>query len=217
MEFTDEDLERFVRGLIVPGFRTLPEVLETVEEWAGDEGVPVVWARAVAYETWQERLAEQREWSTPGDYDRLVRAFAELESQGFLARMNFACCTKCATTEIAAERTADPNPKDWYHYREWAYVFFHEQDTDRLGGDHPQLFLGYSAFRALPDTPDTLLAAAKAGDETATRAIFARTEQEAGRRVTNTLARHGLDALWSGDPADRISLRIRDWRKPLPE
>lgn len=213
-----EDLERFARTLIIPGFLPLDDVLEYVGEWVDDAGrIPLAEAEAATRAIWDARRAEQREWTEPGDYDRLTLAFADLEQQGVLGRMNFACCKTCATDEIDDERTEHPNPPDWYRYREWAYVYFHQQDANRLADDNPELWFGYSAFRAHPDTPEALLAAARAGDQAAERQIFHDTESEVGRQVVDAFRHRGLNTDWHGDPTSRILVPIPDWRKPLPE
>lgn len=213
-----EALERFARQLIIPGFLPLDSVLEYVAEWIADGGrIPLAQAEAATRRIWRERLAEQRNWTEPGDYNRLLLAYADLESQGILARMNFTCCKQCATTEIDFERTAHPNPPDWYRYREWAYVYFHQQDGDRLAEDNPELLFGYSAFRLLPGTPAEIYRRIAAGDRQLEDEVGLRTDTEVGRRIVAAFTRQGLRVSWGGDPDTRIGVRIDAWRKPLPE
>lgn len=119
-----KELREFIRVRLVAGFWPYDELLDWVLEWAADSGgVPADDARALLQSMWNERLVEQAGWRDTGDYGRLTAAFTQLESEGILARMCFACCTACATAEIDDERTPNPDPNDWYRHREWAYVF----------------------------------------------------------------------------------------------
>ncbi|MEV6767419.1 hypothetical protein AB0N05_02185 [Nocardia sp. NPDC051030] len=213
-----EALTRLVREYVLPGFMPLDTVLEYVREWVEQEAetTSVADAEAFALTVWHERLAEQENWTGTGDYDRLAAAFADLAEEGILGRMNFACCTNCATGEIDDERTEHPNPPDWYRYREWAYVYFHEQNAARLTEPGAALLLGYSAFRALPDLPQALIDAAAAGDEEADAEVTRRTDSEVGRHIVAALVGRGLDVSWSGSHTERIAVTIGDWRKPLP-
>lgn len=211
------ELHHFVRSRLVPGFVGLPEIESDVRDWAEDMGIGAHEACRVARLLWQERRAESTTWTDTGDYGPLCAAFAELEAAGILARMSFACCTPCATEEIDNERTPDPGRGDWYKYREWAYVFFHEQDAERLADDDPILYLGYSAFRPHPSLPESLVEAMSNGDDAAERDVYERTETLVAEQIVETLRRHQLDVRWSGSRRDRIEVVIRSWRKPLPD
>jgi hypothetical protein len=212
-----EDLRRFARTLIIPGFQPLDMVLEYVRDWVDDGGqISLAEAEAATRELWNARLAEQAQWTETGDYDRLLRAYADLDRQGILGRMNFACCRNCATAEIDFERTLHPDPPDWYRYREWGYVYFHQQDAEALAEENGQLLFGFSSFRALPDTPQALLDAAAAGDAAAEAEIDDRRNNEVGRRVVEAFERRGLNVRWGGHHSARIGVTIDRWRKPLP-
>ena len=212
------DPVEYARILILPGFDPLDDVLEYMQDWAEDiETVSSAEAEAIARTVWEARLEQQQSWTGAGDYDRLARAFRDLESEGILARMNFACCNRCANQEIDDERTEHPAPPDWYRYREWAYTYFNQQDAAGLAEPHAELLLGYSAFRAAADTPADLLQAARSGDEDARLQVRRHTDRAVGRRVIEAVERHGLATNWGGDPTTRIGVRIADWRKPLPE
>ncbi|MFW0784144.1 hypothetical protein AAFP35_06445 [Gordonia sp. CPCC 206044] len=210
------DLRELVRSRVIPGFVDRLELEADVRDWAEDVGADTDDALAVARQLWAQRIDEQRGWSDTGDYGRLADAFAELDAAGILARMNFSCCSRCATQEIDAQRTPDPDRDDWYLFREWAYVFFHEQDAERLADDDPMLYLGYSAFRPHPSLPEELLDAMSDGDVQAERTAYERTETLVGEQIVATLQRHGLDVRWSQARRDRIVVHVPQWRKPLP-
>lgn len=212
-----DELRRFIREYLVAGFWSRDEVEESVAEWVDDSGqVDPDEAVALVQEMWNERLAEQATWADTGDYGRLQYTFAHLESEGILARMCFACCTTCATSEIDGERTVNPDPPDWYRYHQWAYTYFHEQDALRLADDHPVLYLGYSAFRAHPGLPTDLLEAYRRGDPGAEAQVHERTDAIVGRRIVQLAQHFGLNTSWSGSGKSRIELHTDQWRKPLP-
>ncbi|AZG48510.1 DUF6891 domain-containing protein [Gordonia insulae] len=210
------DLRDLVRSRLIPGFTGLTEIEADARDWAEDVGEPPDAAVVEVRRLWDERADAQQRWTEDGDYARLRAAFDELDADGVLARMNFSCCTRCATQAIDGERTPEPDRDDWYKFREWAYVYFHEQDAERLADEDAVLYLGYSAFRPHPTLPDSLLDAMSEGDVDAEHTAYERTETLLAEQIVGVLNRHGLDVAWSGSRHDRIGIRIVRWRKPLP-
>ena len=180
--------------LIRPGFVSLDEALETAGSFAEDEALPV---RADEIErivtaTWDDLADCQRDWSSEGDYEKLRAAFADLERAGVVARMNFACCQDCGHAEIKAEKTADGQT---------GYVFFHQQDAERLSGDDAQLFLAFGLFTTHgASTPEE-------------RALAAR---QLGLLIATTMRSNGLAVDWDEQASSRIAISISNWRKRLP-
>jgi hypothetical protein len=196
---------------IRPGFLDLDEVLEQVQdhcEQEPDSPNQETVARLVRA-AWQQRLAEQRSWPDQGDYGRLAAAFAELDQAGVTARMNFTCCQNCGHTEIKDERGPD----------QYSYVFFHQQDSERLADPDATLYLAYSYFGEHPDYDRALMVAANEGDdpEVMARAVALdnRLETGVGAHVVEVLTRHGLDVEWAGNSESRLTVAVREWRKPL--
>jgi hypothetical protein len=211
----DPELVGFARALIRPGFVSRGEAVLAVRDHfeIDSDGRAAVAVDAA----WRDRLTELNRSAGPGDYDRMAAAFARIRQQGLVARMNFACCQTCGTAEIDDERTplkgAAPGKYPW---REWAYTFFHQQDAERLADSPSVLYLSYSAFRAAPHLDPALVRAARDGDADAERRVHAETDRAVGTVVASALREHGLAVDWAGDPAERIEVRITDWRKPLP-
>ncbi|MYR08893.1 hypothetical protein GTV32_22405 [Gordonia sp. SID5947] len=210
------DLRGLVRARLIPGFTGLVEIEADARDWAEDVGESPDDAVVEVRRLWDDRAQAQRQWTDTGDYARLRAAFDDLDAAGVLARMNFSCCGRCATQQIDRERTPDPDGDDWYGFREWAYVFFHEQDAERLADDEAVLYLGYSAFRPHPTLPAALLDAMSAGDSEAEHAAYERTETLLVQQIVETLRRRGLEVVWSGSRHERIAVNITAWRKPLP-
>lgn len=211
----DEDaLSDEARRAVLPGFLDRDAAVERVREAFGlEEGDPR--PEAVVGGVWARREVEESGWDGTSDYDRLRSAFEELQADGVVARMNFACCNTCGTDEIDDERTPT-GVGEGYRFRESAYTFFHQQDADRLAEAPTTLFLTYSAWRAATDLDPALLEAARAGDASARARVAADTDRRVGERVAAALRRHGLAVTWDGDPRERLAISITDWRKPLP-
>lgn len=211
----DEDLAEQAKRAILPGFMDRDGAIERVREALElDEQDPR--SAAAVGSVWAQRKAEEASWSGASDYDRLRAAFDDLQADGVVARMNFACCNTCGTDEIDGERTP-LGVGEGYGYRESAYTFFHEQDADGLADTPATLFLTYSAWRSATDLDPDLLAAARAGDATARAEVVAVTDGRVGARVAAALRDRGLVVAWDGNPKQRIAVQISDWRKPLPD
>ena len=178
----EEDLDEFVRVRVEPGFLDLEELEADVRDWAEDRNVDTGSVRAILHEQWRRRTAIEHTWTDTGDFGRLSAAFAELGVAGVLGRMSYACCAACAVDRIGGKRTPDGDGG----YCEWAYVYFHEEDAERLVGAESELRLGFGSFAESYGSSDSM----------------------AGVVVVDALVRNGFDVTWSGDPADRIAVSI---------
>jgi hypothetical protein len=211
------DLAEYIREQLVCGFWTYDDVRESVLSHIEDDSdIPADVATALLDAMWDQRVAEQESWPDTGDFGRLEQMFAQLESEGVLPRMCFTCCNTCAFDAIDDERTPADVADRPYPYREWAYVYFHAQDADRLSAADPHLYLAYSAWTYHSQLPGDLVDAASRGEESAAKEAFERTEVLLGQQIVAAARNHGLTAQWSGSRHERVCLEIRDWRKPLP-
>lgn len=212
----DPELVDYARTLIRPGFVTRTDAVQAVRDHFEIDDAdrrPV----AAVNQAWRERSAEQHTWREPGDYDRMAAAFARIQQQGLVARMNFACCQNCGTDEMDDERSPRKRVATVeYPWKEWGYTFFHQRDAERLADEPAVLYLSYSAFRAAPHLDPALVQAARDGDADATRQVRIATDRAVGTIVAAALREHGLTVDWAGDPDERIKVRITGWRKPLP-
>jgi hypothetical protein len=206
---------------IAPGFRSRIGMAEEMVDFRDDIEVPsevlLDAARRVIDEVWRDRLAQEARWNDTGDFGRLERAFANLTRQGLVCRMDFTCCQTCGTAEIDDERTLrTPKNEGEYPYEQWAYTFFHQQDSERLLDPGAVLYLSYSAFMPAPGLDPDLMARAREGDEDARREVATATDTAVGEMIRDALAAEGLVVEWSGTSAQRIGVRVPEWRKPLP-
>lgn len=204
-----EWLEESARELTAPAFVTRAEAHESlVEQYVHDEAYDLTESdvREVLQRVWQERLDEQASWTDEGDYDKVLTAFTALETDGIVARMNFTCCQNCGHTEIGDEATPDSR----------GYVFFHQQDAERLAPGDCDLYLAFGGFRYATGLDASLVERAEAGDEEAKQEATVRSEELVGAEVTGALRSRGLTVEWDGTCAQRIRVTGLDWRKRLP-
>ncbi|MDX6279445.1 MAG: hypothetical protein QOH03_516 [Kribbellaceae bacterium] len=186
-----EELRDQVVLWVLPGFNTRDEVLEYAREFRDDDEMPVTDQQLdqLVDDVWQTRLAEQQTWTEQTDADKVAAAFADLDAAGVIARMNFTCCGTCGAAEIHDERPAD-RPST-------GYVFFHQQDTERLAETPARLFLAYGPLDPTPGEFDA-------------QAV------EIGRRIESTLRAHNLPVTWTGSTTQRISIGPLTWNRRLP-
>ncbi|ADB30517.1 hypothetical protein Kfla_1416 [Kribbella flavida DSM 17836] len=182
-----EQIELWVR----PGFLDREEVAEYARQFRDDDEMQVGDGQVeqLVDEVWQARLAEQQTWPDRTDADKVEAAFDELDENGIVARMNFTCCQTCGVAEIDDERPAD-RPST-------GYVFFHQQDSERLTDDPAYLFL---AFGTLDPEPGRV----------------AEQDEAVGRRIQQTLTDQGLPVEWNGSSTQRISVGPLTWQRRLP-
>lgn len=212
-------LREYAVGMIRPGFTDLDSILEAVHDSNDDEEV-VLDASIVdqmVREEWNKRLAElslanEKNLGNPDDYTRLSAAFSDLEKQGIVARMNFTCCQTCGHAEIDDERGHEET--------EIGYVFFHQQDTERVADGDSSLYFAFGMFPDAPGIDQVLLKKAIDGDEDSDREIHevvqAR-ELTVANALKDALTAHGFSVAWDGTVQQRPSVLINDWRKPLPQ
>ncbi len=180
------DIRDYIAERVIEGFDTREEIIEAAADYANDihHRVDLDWFIEQTTDALLEAhyLAERR-WPLPTDCDRLDSAFARLESEGILARQDFACCQNCGHTELWDE----------LQYRlpfepAQGYVFYHMQDTEAaLQGD--RLYLAYGSAT---------------GDEAALAEI--------GWCIVGALRESGLMALWDGNVDRCIQVEI-DWKR----
>jgi hypothetical protein len=179
-----EQISELAYHLVRSGFLdrndAISEIIEIVD--APD------WLTAFTAEAVDAALAahhnDEMRWGLT-DNDRLARAGMALEANGIVFRENFTCCQTCGFGEIADE--IDETIELGANVR--GFSFFHWQDTEGAVNGHG-LCLSYGAVGDY----------ANGGYEAAALAI--------AHEITESLAREGLNASWSGDLARRISFDI---------
>lgn len=211
-------LAETIDALVLPGFTPFEDVVETVVEAHEDEVDDPDTLRPVVERAVRDRraarLTEQHAWEPgSGQYERLRDAFAALREQGFVTGMAVGVDQADGVAECADARTPDPTAPDGS--REWASVFFHQQDAERLADPSALPYLASGAFRPSRDLePDHVALAEQSADGRAVLGKHSRVS--AASAVVAALVDHGLDAEWDGQTTQRITVRIDRWQKPLP-
>lgn len=127
-----------------------------------------------------ECLEEQKQWPERTDCDKLSKAFEEMSNAGIVAKENFTCCQTCGSSEIG----------DYAQEKDYGYVFYHQQDTDRaVEGDGVYLSYGH-------------LGLAK------------KSMKEMTTQIIQTLEKNGLNVVWNGSVHTRILVNL-DWKKRI--
>lgn len=230
------EVRELARERVLPGFEDRVDVVEVVADHLGKREVaePRRWAEAVVDETWRARQAELAAAEGPDDNARLEAAFAGLRERGVLALMSFTCCQQCGLAEIAGQRSlvtgGAPSHIGWSSHRErrrdvprwaeWGYVFFHQQDAERLTrssapGDPATLYLAFGSFSPAPGV-DLWRVEDAVADEVAWRRLRDESAVAAGHVVVAALTAEGLTVRWGGTSSERVAVDITDWRRPLP-
>ena len=187
-----QEIADYIQYEIRAGYEEIREIPQIVAEVFGDRlgEMPSGTLRPYIEKCIQDQLhqlqLEQMSWPLITDYDRLVTSFAELESQGIVARQKFTCCGTCGAYEIADEmaikmQTGEPVI---------GYTFFHMQDTESAVAGH-DLFLNYGSL-------DDLEASAIA----------------VGQQIVKVFEANGLQTKWDGDWSKRIYV-VMAWQRRL--
>src|SRR5262245_42543369 len=94
-------VRELIRIEVATGYHQTADSVTRAVQWMFDDDPHLDEARAgqlvetLVREEIQAHLAAQADWPEVTDYDRLVDAFAELDSVGIVAREHFSCCGSC--------------------------------------------------------------------------------------------------------------------------
>ena len=218
VEPDDEMIDEAVTELLLPGFTRFADIVDSVVEWYEDDVPDVAEFRDTvttrARLLWSARRQAETAWSwRESQHDRLGVIFYNLSLNGFVARMNLGVDQQDGFELAREQRKPDPAGADGYE--QWAYVYFHEQDTEALRTEPTRLRLAFGAFRPAPDIEPDELARALATTHGET-AIRQRSQEAAGRRVAALLTERGFDVDWDETAGRRIGVAITAWRRALP-
>lgn len=182
-----EELLGYIQRDVSAGFLSQEEIVASAVEVLSDEvnsDKLRLEAERITAERIHAHLAEQANWPPLTDYDRLEKAFSELETLGIISRHNFTCCGTCGAAEIGDEIACAIDAGRPAH----GYAFYHIQDTESAVEGHG-LYLNYGS------TKDTESAAIAVGHE-----------------IVEVLTRHNIATDWDGSLNKRISVSL-DWKR----
>ena len=184
-----DDVSKRIRFEVEAGFTTHDEdIVASTVDLLMEEGIDRTELRSAAVRALVEaRKAHgiaERNYPATTDFDRLTRAFDDLEDRGVVARHDFTCCQTCGRAEIEDEMDAVRTTGKTVR----GYAFYHTQDTERaIDGDG--LMLSYGSIED--------------DDEESVRV---------GEMIVGALKRVGLAPEWDGDLNSRIIVAM-DWKR----
>lgn len=184
------DLREHVEREVAAGFLSPAAVVQSVLDVFVDDAGPDVLeplAERLTRKAVAAHALSERTWPDVTDCDRLDDAFAELNRGGIVCRQNFSCCGNCGVAEIGDEMQAEAEAG----LKVRGYAFYHMQDTE-AAVEGCGLFLNYGATD---------------GDAVAS--------EDVGRKIADTLTRHGLTVQWDGSLQTRIGVQL-DWKRRRP-
>ncbi len=124
-----KELRSFIAYRVQEGFESEEEIVENAvgfaQETLGDKDCQREVEQLTA-ELLAAHRAEQANWESPTDCDRLDKAFSALNRAGIVARQDFSCCTPCGHTDIWDEIVEQEKKRPVK-----GYVFYHFQCTER--------------------------------------------------------------------------------------
>ncbi len=189
--------------MLGPGFATEEEVRERVVEMVADDEAWAELSDEQVETALDEVLAEIRtehaRWPDEGDATAVFRAFEAMGQARIVTRMNFTCCNTCGHAEIGDSKGADTAR---------GYVFFHEQDAERLAPGGSDLDLSYGGFEH-PGMID------RTADQDSIRAGLAALDRGIAEDAVSLLRAEGLTVDWDGQPSSRILVTDLDWRRKV--
>ena len=184
-----DELVHMAHLLVRGGYTPRAEIVAHVEDLAVEDGLdPDLFdAQGLVAREIADLKAEQLNWSSQTDWDRLDAAMEALELQGIVARQDFLCCGNCGMDAIVGELDKHDALGG---RRARGYVFFHQQDTDSAV-EGRGLYFNYGH-----------------ADDRATDAQHA----GIGRELVRALEAAGLEPEWNGSLDRRIAVRL-NWQR----
>lgn len=182
-----EDIRRVVTSMVASGFKSRADIVQAIEDVAGDADDPepfVAFGMEELNAEMTRQQAREATWSGPSDCDLLDQAFADLEQSGIVARQDFTCCGTCGVAEIGDE--IDKLEESGTKAR--GYTFYHTQDTESA-------VEGYGLYLNYGDVE---------GTKEGSAAI--------GREIASKLQSLGLKVDWDGALSKRIGVKLT-WRR----
>ncbi len=186
-EIKDEAQEQ-VRKDVLMGFDTKEEIFEGVMDMFYDnDDFDEAWLTAVIDDAYAQHQAESKRWTTPTDFDRLVKVFDQLMTQQIV------CLHKAGYTRQDAMHDCMEvvNALAQYGVNALGYCYYHTQDVERvIDPETKNLLLGF-------DSSDS--------DEEKALAV--------GVLIAEILEDEGFEFAWNGTINQRIEIKNLNWQK----
>ncbi|OXB23959.1 hypothetical protein B0A80_08300 [Flavobacterium tructae] len=178
------------------GFLSLDEIqeniLEEIEDNEFEDEISEEWAFDKIREENQKLLSESKQWKSPTDTERLIKAFDELADRNIIALHNAGYTTSDGEYEVVeVERALRENEVE-----SDGYCFYHEQDLARgVAIEDSSLFI---AFQKVDNGDDA-------------------TTIEVGKIVAEVLRDNGFTLNWNESARTKIEIPGFKWQHLFDE
>jgi hypothetical protein len=174
------------------GFSPIDEIKEMTWEQVEDEGleddISEKWVNTTITTEFKKHQEASKNWKTPTDTERLIKAFNELSEAKIIALHNAGYTTsdgEYEVVEVEVELRKHQMQSD-------GYCFYHEQDLERA--IDPECRNLMIAFQKIDNSDDTVTIAV-------------------GNKVAEKLKDNGFEVIWDGTAQTKIEIPNFDWEK----
>jgi len=167
-------------------------IIEEIEDNEFEDEISEEWAFEKIDQEYQKLLSESKQWKSPTDTERLIKAFDELCDDNIIALHNAGYTTSDGEYEVVeVERELQEN-----EVISDGYCFYHEQDLARaIAIENPGLYI---AFQKVDNSDDE-------------------TTIEVGKRVAEVLINNDFKIKWDGSARTKIEIPGFRWQKIFDE
>ncbi|OOV17796.1 hypothetical protein [Flavobacterium sp. LM4] len=178
------------------GFLSIDEIkeniIEEIEDNEFEDEISEDWAFEKIDQEYQKLLLESKQWKTPTDTEKLIKAFDELADENIIALHNAGYTTSDGEYEVVeVERELQENEVE-----SDGYCFYHEQDLARaIDIEDPGLYI---AFQKVDNSDDAITI-------------------EVGKRIAEVLIDNDFKIIWNGSARSKIEIPGFRWQKIFDE
>lgn len=193
--------QKYINDIIVKqirmGFKSVERLNEYITEILQyedlEEEIDATWIRQQIENEYAKQMnLAINDWGYPTDPILLAQAFDKLRSLGIIAIHNAGYTTSHGEADVIELESALRE----HGIQSKGYCFYHEQDLERaLDANHPELPLTFQKV----DNSDPAVTA------------------EIGHTIVDILRTNGLNANWSGDINEKITISPILWNKVYEE
>lgn len=187
-EIKDEAIEQLEKDILF-GFESGEELFSSiVEMFYGEDDFDEAWLRNEIKIRLAQHQKESLTWQKPTDFDRLAKAFDELNKDKIVA-IHKAGYTRQDGESDCIEIIDDLSA---IGISAKGYCFYHAQDLERAIGEEKMLLLGFDSYNR-----DDKLAL------------------EVAQTIIEVLKSNGFKTNWNGSLDTRIEILDLDWKKTI--
>ncbi len=187
-EIKDEAIEQLEKDILF-GFENADDLLESISEMFYDEDdFDEEWLKQEIDSRLKKHKADSLKWEKPTDFDRLVKAFDELNKNKIVS-LHRAGYTK-SDGESDCSEIIDELKELGINAK--GYCYYHTQDLERAIGEEKMLFIGFDSYNR--------------NDELA---------KEVAEKIISVLTDNGFSTKWNGSIDTRIEILNINWKKTV--